>query len=343
MNIPNILTHYPIGQHTDYKPFGSGLINDTFLISTEKQQFILQKINKNVFKNPETIANNLRMAGEYLAKEHPEYIFIQPLQTLDKHDFVVADGEYWRLIPFVANSYSINEVTTKEQAFEAAKAFGRLTRNLHGLPIADFRATIPDFHHLSWRVEQFEEATVSASVERKTMAAEWIEKFGSRKDILDTYEHLISSPDCPIRLMHHDTKINNVLFDKTTNKAIAVCDLDTLMPGRIISDIGDMHRTYLCLLSEESTDFEAIKVRKIVYDAIMKGYLSELNDLLTETEKAHLHFGGVFMIYMQGIRFLADFLNNDVYYQIKYPLHNLNRAINQWRLLEEFEGLAPHK
>lgn len=339
MNITKILNQFPIGQLIDYKPFGSGLINHTFLISTDKNQFILQKINKNVFKQPEIIADNLRMAGEYLAEKHPDYLFIQPLQTIDKHDFVIEEGEYWRIMPFVANSYSINEVATETQAYEAAKAFGRLTRNLHGLPMEAFGASIPGFHHLSWRVEQFEEAIANATNERKAIAAEWIDKFSNRKDILQTYEQLVASPDCPLRLLHHDTKINNVLFDKSTHKAVAVCDLDTLMPGRIISDIGDMHRTYLCSLSEESTDFESINVRKPFYEAIIEGYLSELDAILTTTEKTHLHFGGVFMLYMQGIRFLADFLNNDVYYPTKHPLHNLHRAINQGRLLEAFEQL----
>jgi hypothetical protein len=133
--------------------------------------------------------------------------------------------------------------------------------------------------------------------------------------------------------MHHDTKINNVLLNKDTYEGICVCDLDTLMPGKIISDLGDMVRTYVCPVSEEERDFSLIVIRDEYYEALMQGYLAEIGGTLTKVEKEQLFFAGKFMIYMQGIRFLTDYLNGDVYYPIKYPAHNYDRAKNQLVLL----------
>lgn len=334
----SILAKFPInGELISIKPFGDGLINSTFLITTKFDRFILQKINLNVFKKPEIIANNLRLATDFLIKKAPDYLFTKPIRTIDNKPYAIINDDYWRLTKFIENSYSTNVIEHPNEAYEAAKAFGALTRNLNGVPTRDFSATIPDFHNLSFRFLQFQNAIEEATPERKTKAQELVENFLSQQHIVTTYEDLVQHPEMPVRIMHHDTKINNVLFDKTTRKAVAVCDLDTLMPGRSISDIGDMYRTYLCPVSEESTDYEHITIRKSIYEAIRSGYLSELGNVLTTTEKKYLDYGGEFMIFMQGIRFLADYLDGDNYYPVKHSEHNLNRATNQWILLRAFQ------
>ena len=173
-----------------------------------------------------------------------------------------------------------------------------------------------------------------AKEERKQFAEELVEQFLRHSDIAVTFEALKTDPEFSDRLMHHDTKINNVLLRKGSYEGICVCDLDTLMPGKIISDLGDMVRTYVCPVSEEERDFSQIQVREEYYEALMKGYLSEVGGTLSDTEKAHLFYAGKFMIYMQGIRFLTDYLNGDVYYPVKHPQHNYDRAMNQLTLLE---------
>ncbi len=248
---------------------------------------------------------------------------------------MVLDGGFWRLTPFVPNSGSINEATTPQQAYEAAQQFGLLARNLNGLDMSQFRATIPDFHNLSFRYRQFQEAVASASEERKQAAQELIAYFLDKSEIVETYESLHQNPDFPDRLMHHDTKINNVLLDRDTQRGLAVCDLDTLMPGKVISDLGDMVRTYVSPVSEESVEFEKVVVREEYYKALVEGYLSEMKEVLTETEKSAIFYSGLFLVYMQGIRFLADYLNADVYYPVKHPTHNLDRARNQMALLQD--------
>lgn len=323
-----------------FKPFGSGHINATFLLESiaTNHKFVLQKINVHVFTKPWVIAQNIGNTSKYLAKNHPEYLFIHQIKTKNEEDLALVDGDYWRLSPFIPNSYSINSVSEPEMAFEAGKAFGLLTKNLHHMPLDGLQPSIPGFHDLTWRYQQFEESLKNGNQERIQKVAEEIEFIKSQKHLVETYENIIGNSDYPTRMIHHDTKINNVLFDQNTHKNLCVCDLDTLMPGKIISDIGDMVRTYTCEESEESVNFEKIKVRTEYFEALMMGYLSQMKSLLTHAEKENLFFAGPFMIYMQGLRFLTDYLNNDVYYPIKYPDHNFHRAKNQRILLEDLLG-----
>ncbi len=153
--------------------------------------------------------------------------------------------------------------------------------------------------------------------------------------IADFFETIKANPNFKLRATHHDTKISNLLFDEH-DKGICVIDLDTLMPGYFISDLGDMFRTYLCAVSEEETDFSKLVVRPTIYKAIVKGYLKGAGNMLSKDEADQIYYAGLFMIYMQALRFLTDFINDDVYYGAKYPLHNFNRASNQIKLLEDY-------
>lgn len=335
IDFERILAAFDVFPLPEPRRFGSGHINATFLVEAEDgQKYVLQKINAAVFRI-EAIAKNLRLAARHLAHHHPDYLFVAPLPTVSGDEVFELGGDSWRLTPFVPNSCSINEATTPQQAYEASQQFGLLARNLDGLDMSKFEATIHDFHNLSFRYQQFQQALDQATDARKNAAQEVIEYFLNKKEIVATYESLLQDPDFPDRLMHHDTKINNVLLDADTQRGLAVCDLDTLMPGKIISDLGDMVRTYVSPVSEESTEFEKVVVREEYYRALVEGYLSEMKAVLTETEKSAIFFSGLFLVYMQGIRFLADYLNGDIYYPIKYPEHNLNRARNQMVLLQD--------
>lgn len=338
----NIVIVKAFGLHAadfEMQRFGSGHINNTFLLSgKDGSKYVLQKINTNVFKEPWVIARNQRLAADYLAKHSPDYLFITPIKTVDGEELFQFEEEYWRLIPFVEGSTSVDQADNPKQAYEAAKEFGKMARLLAGIDMSGFKATIPNFHNLTLRYSAFQDAIGTASEERKQAAEALIAGFLRYSDIAVTFEQLKTAPDFGDRVMHHDTKINNVLLRKGTYEGLCVCDLDTLMPGKIISDLGDMVRTYVCPVSEEEQDFSRITVRDEYYEALMKGYLSEVGSTLTETEKQHLFYAGQFMIYMQGIRFLTDYLNGDVYYPIKYPQHNFNRAQNQLTLLEALQA-----
>jgi len=339
-----IFSAYNLSQNKlDVELFGNGLINKTWRIKNSHDDYILQKINHTVFKHPEAIAANVRLLADYLAGTHPDFLFIKPIKTKTNEEIVHIHGKgYFRLCHYVKQSHTINAVEKKEQAYEAAKKFGQFTKLLSGFPIDKLRVTLPDFHNLSLRYQQFADALKNGNKERIQQSKELIDFIIENKKIVETYEHILQNPAFKLRVTHHDTKISNVLFDKN-DKGLCVIDLDTVMAGYFISDVGDMIRTYLSPVDEEEKDFSKIQIREEYFAAIWKGYMSEMSDELSTEEKNHFIYAGKFMIYMQAIRFLADYLNNDVYYGAKYEDQNFVRAGNQVmllrRLMEEEEKL----
>lgn len=320
------------------EPIGSGYINLTYKVSGPSV-YILQRINKNIFKQPDVIAKNLRIADDHLKKFHPDYLFPSPLRTADNKEMAYdAEGFPWRIFPYIKNSTTIDSVRTAEEAFSAASEFARLTRYLEGVDVNAFGATLERFHDLAWRYEQFETALANSPADRKKEAAEAITDCLHFKYLVDEYNDLVSGKSMKLRIMHNDTKINNILFDATTRKAICVIDIDTLMPGYFIYDVGDMIRTFVSPASEEEKDLDKIIFRKEIYDALVRGYRSQMDDMLTESELKLFHFAGMMMTYIMALRILADFLNGDVYYRITYRDQNLVRARNQLRLLRVLDN-----
>ena len=243
-------------------------------------------------------------------------------------------GFPWRLFPFIDNTYTIDSVETPEQAFSAAQEFARLTSVLNGVNVAEFQPTLERFHDLSWRYEQFDTALINSSTAKITEAKQCIALANRFAFLVDDYKTLINTGVLAPRIMHNDTKINNILFDRTSQKAVCVIDLDTLMPGYFIYDIGDMIRTFVSPVSEEEKDIDKIEVRKEILEALIAGYLSQMGNTLSDKEKTLIPFSGMMMTYIMALRMLTDYLNGDVYYQTSYPGQNLVRANNQFRLLE---------
>ena len=315
--------------------FGSGLINTTWKVLTSDSVYILQCINTNIFKSPQDIADNLRQLQTYLRATAPDYLFAAPLPALGGKFLVVDAGSYYRLLPFIKNSHTIDVVTTPEQAYEAAKQFGKFTRLLNDFDTKSLKYTLPDFHNLSLRMVQFKAALQTADDKRVSKAAKEIKSIISYEDIGKIYMSIIDDKEVPFRVIHHDTKINNVLFD-AEEKGMCVIDLDTVMPGYFISDVGDMMRTYLSPANEEEQDLDKIYIRQENIKAIYAGYMEEMGRILTDTEKELFFYAGEFMIYMQAVRFLTDYLNGDMYYLTTYPEQNLARAQNQLALLSKY-------
>lgn len=318
----------------DVRPFGSGHINRTYLArdTAGDAHYILQRINTYVFKRPQVIAKNHRLTWEHLSARHPDYVFPRALPTIYDGDLYVEGEDFWRLMPYVENTVTVDKADSPRQAFEAAQQFGRFAKLTSGIDLSAFEPTIVDFHNLSLRARQFDEAVENASDERKVRAGDLIDFLLGQNRITQHFENVIK-PALPDRLMHHDTKINNVLLRDGTFEGVCVIDLDTLMPGKIVSDLGDMVRTYVCPVPEDEPDVARVCVRDDFFAALVQGYLSEVRDALTPLEKEQIFFAGEFMVYMQALRFLADYLNGDVYYPVKYADHNLDRARNQATLL----------
>ena len=244
------------------------------------------------------------------------------------------------MFPFIQGSHTINVVSTPEQAYEAALQFGKFNRLLAGFDASKLYTTIPNFHNLSLRYSQFEDALKYGDVTRIRQAKELINALKAHHYILSDFEKIITTPSIKKRVMHHDTKISNVLFNDS-GKGIAIIDLDTVMGGYFISDVGDMMRTYLSSANEEVKDFSKIEVRDDFFKAIIQGYVSAMGDELSTDERGLIYYSGLFLVYMQAIRFLADYCNLDSYYGSTYEDQNLVRAGNQLCLLQQLEEKAP--
>lgn len=333
-SIRHILSNYNLEPGSfQLERIGSGHIHDTFKLSGPKS-FVLQRFNDKVFTRPDIVQRNIRLAADHLHAHHPDYLFVAPLAANNGETMIPDEhGHLWRIFDYVGHSYSIDEASTVEQAYLAASAFGRLGRLLSNCDVAGFLPTIDRFHDLAFRYRQFLDELNGAGPDRQKAAADEIADAMRHSFIVTEYETLISKGVLRQGIFHNDTKINNVLFSKDTDKVIAVVDLDTLMPGYFIYDLGDLVRTIVSPVSEEEKDACKIEFRPEFYRAIIEGYLSEMKDSLLPEERSYLSFAGQMMTYIMALRFLADFLRGDTYYNTTYPGQNLVRARNQFRLL----------
>jgi thiamine kinase-like enzyme len=334
----SILSFYNIDE-SEYsvKTFGDGLINHTWKIVAAGKEYLLQRINHRVFQQPADIMDNCSKLSDYFSRNHPEYLFVAPIINNTNHNYVV-DNEniYYRLFPFIKNSYSCNTVSKPALAYEAAKQFGKFTRLLTAFDARSLHITLPDFHNLMLRNQQFTSSLKTGNKKRIEESRETISFLETQKTLVETYEQVNKSPDFKLRVIHHDAKINNVLFDIGSDTGLCVIDLDTVMAGHFISDVGDMLRTYLSPASEEERDFSKVIIREEYFQQIVKGYLGEMRSALSTHELHYFTYAGKFAIYMQALRFLTDYLNDDVYYTVKYADQNLVRANNQCTLLKKF-------
>ncbi len=323
----------------DLAAFGNGLINKTYLLKdhTGSDDWILQEVNTAVFRHPELIAYNNYLAADHLRLHHPGYLFMSGRRTLQGKDLLI-DPELgaWRVFPFVQNSVSYDGAVTPAQAFSAAQQFGRLTHHLDGVYVGAFKVILPDFHDLARRYARFTGAADLAQLDRRAMAAEQCDMVVSHAHIVEEYRAAMADPAVRTRITHNDTKLNNVLFDRTTGEAICVVDLDTLMPGKALFDLGDMIRTFICPAKEDDPDPLHILIDADVFEQLVAGWCSEMGPLLSTQEKSLMYWSGQMLMYEQAIRFLTDFLENDVYYHFDRPEHNLDRAKNQLHLLEAY-------
>jgi hypothetical protein len=318
---------------------GEGLIHRTYKVSfTNSGPIVLQCINQTSFSQPENIINNYRLIQEYLRQKPGNRIPALLAARDGKYYWRDPEENFWRATEFINNSYAVTLPRNTEEVCAAAKCFARFTQALSGINTSRFDVIIPNFHNLAYRYQQFEDAVLTACQERLQKATHIISSIRSRHALVDFYNDVEkNNRDYPVRIMHHDCKISNVLFDKTSQSVICPVDLDTVMPGKYFSDMGDMIRTMTCTVEENSTAWEAIDIKADYYNAIISGYREGMGDSLSKAEQDNIHQSGLILTYMQCLRFIADFLNNDIYYKTLYPEHNLNRALNQLILLEKLE------
>lgn len=334
------------GEFYSCKPYGSGHIHSTYLLKTKLAEqfnkYILQKFNTSVFREPEKVLENIQKITSYLNKQSNENEGISYLSMIPagKGDYWYLDEKhnYWRCFQFIENTVTLDKVDNPGQAKEGAKAYGNFIVALSAFEPSEIHATIPDFHNICRRLNDLQNAVDTDKMSRKIQAVDEIIKVGAMNEIAT--EFLSVYDDLPIRVTHNDTKINNVLFDLETGKGLCVIDLDTVMPGTVLSDFGDMVRTFTSPSEEDERDLGKVMFRPEIFSALAEGFLEETAHILSPAEKNNLLLGGKLMIYMQAIRFLTDFLAGDIYYKTDYPEHNLVRTRNQLKL---FDSLMEHE
>lgn len=307
----------------------SGLINSTFVLNSKTNSYILQSINTNVFPNYEKGLENILTVGIWLKRKNYPYSFPLPI----KGQYLKVRNEVWRLMPYVKNSISYNRVSTLDQVKSAANCLGEFYHYLSDFNAENLSITLPHFHHGNSITKKFKEALLNGDNERLLSTKAIISEIEKELPILKKWDKICNT--LPKRIVHYDAKINNFLFDKKTDKVLALIDLDTLMPGCVLSDIGDMIRTYSNPVGEESKEIEKVVCNMVIINTIIKEFAKKVS--LEKKEKENLFFGGMAITFMQCVRFLTDYLNGDSYYKTSYKDQNLVRVKNQWALYKSLK------
>jgi thiamine kinase-like enzyme len=342
----NILEQFELTDRAvSVTPFGNGHINDTLKVTTDKgeEKYILQRINHHIFTNVDMLQNNIHKVTSHIRKKQEEKgeddIDRKVLTFLPAKDgkFYYFDGDsYWRVCLFIPRSKSYEEVTP-ELSCEAGKAFGNFQSMLADIPEGALGETIPNFHNMEFRLQQFRDAIKENAAGRLDEVTELVAEIEKRAKAMCIQEDLYREGKLKKRINHCDTKVNNVMFDED-GKALCVIDLDTVMPGFVLSDIGDFIRTGANTGAEDDENPDNITVDMDIFQAYTRGYMETAQSFLTPLEISLLPYGGRLLTYMQTVRFLTDYINGDTYYKTHRPKHNLHRTKAQFKLLQSLEA-----
>ena len=329
---------FPYSIVAEAKPFGNGHINNTYKVDLqgEKESYILQQINTDVFKDPQGIADTHSRLQEVIFKGEQPITIAKLIPTADGKNIYISDKDgAWRMTSFIDNSYTIDVVEKNWQAFEAGNAFGWFAKACNKLDANTFKESIKDFHRLSFRLRQLNEAIEADKAGRLESVQDMVDFYKKREASLSAIENLVDEGKIPLRVVHNDTKINNLLF--RGEKAAAVIDLDTVGPGILYYDYGDALRTSASSTEEDEKDLSKVHFKIESFRAFTNGYMGKVKTIVEEQEENLFYQAPVLMTYIMGIRFLADYLNGDVYYKTAHKEHNIDRSRVQLRLIESME------
>jgi aminoglycoside phosphotransferase (APT) family kinase protein len=319
------------------QPCGSGNIHDTYLLTFrtpagQERQGILQRLNHRVFARPDAVMRNIQAIAKHLQNtDYPPGALIPIPNAQGDTLYRDAQQHYWRAFPYFAHTYAPEHLPTPEEACEAARAYGLFLKALTSCPAETVEETIPHFHDPRHRWVAFEAAVAKDLVGRSGCVQAEVARLYEQRTVFEAIARLKETGQLPVRIVHNDTKAGNVLLSHHNGKAVAVIDWDTLMPGTVLSDFGDMVRTFAPDHYEDEPG--EVAVRPLALQALEEGFLEGIGSALTPAERQHLHLGARWIVAEQALRFLTDYLNGDTYYKIRYPEHNLVRARNQLSLL----------
>lgn len=341
-----IISQFDIqGEITTVSPLKIGHINDSFILRSntpEKGSYFLQKINHNIFKNVAGLQKNISIVTDHLrsklAAEGQSNIERKVLRLIPTKSgelfYKNSQGEYWRMYVNIENTHSY-DVISPELAFKAGESFGNFQCMLADIPHNDLIETIPDFHNMEFRLKQFREAVENNAAGRLAKTQFMVDEIEKRAWEMCAPERMFREGKLQKRINHCDTKVNNMLFDEN-EEPICIVDLDTVMPGFVLSDFGDFMRTAANTGAEDDENLENVGINLDIFKAYSEGYLSKAT-FLSDTELEYLAFGAKLLSYMQTVRFFTDYLNGDTYYKIQHPEHNMQRTLAQFALLKSQE------
>ncbi|MDA7646705.1 aminoglycoside phosphotransferase family protein [Akkermansiaceae bacterium] len=330
----------------------SGHINSTYLVEFgsddgSKNRYILQRINEAVFPDPKAVMRNVEVVTRHINWKvlrvkrdlSGQTLNLFPARGGRFHAEVERDG-IWRCYNFIEGCCTYDVVESPRQAYEAAKAFGSFQDLVSDIPLENIDETIPNFHNTPKRYENLMQTVAEDPLNRVEGVRKDLDFVRSNEGILSKLIDLRRSGVLPQRVTHNDTKINNVMIDSTTDKAVCVIDLDTVMPGLALYDFGDLVRTAVSPAAEDERDLSKVVVRMPIFQALVEGYLDGC-DCLCNAEIDNLAFSGKLITLETGIRFLTDYLLGDIYFKIAYDGQNLDRARTQFRLVQQLEYREP--
>ena len=345
----DILNQFAIrNEVADPEPLKIGFINESYVVRAKRpgeKSYFLQRINHHIFQNVEGLQQNIQKVTDHIRRKLQtagetdiERKVLELVPTKDgKLYYKTPEGNYWRVYVLIENATSQEKVTPKSAEL-TGEAFGRFQCQLADLPFDELCESIPNFHNIEFRLQQLDEAIAANPVGRKGYCADVIAAINKRREEMCLAELLFREGKLPKHINHCDTKVNNILFDEA-GRPICIVDLDTVMPGFVLSDFGDFMRTAANTGLEDDTNLDNIRVDLEIFEAYARGYLKQAT-FLTDLEKELLPYGCRLLSYMQTVRFFTDYLNGDTYYKIQYPEHNIVRTRAQLRLLEEQEKVA---
>ena len=344
--IDRIVTLFDIaGEVVKIAPVGSGWINDTYRVSTagDAPDYVLQRINHRVFqdvnllqRNIERVTSHIRRKLTEAGREDVERRVLRVVPTKDGKLYYFDGENYWRMMVFIAGSVT-HESITGPLAYLTGQAFGEFQSMLADIGEGALGETIPNFHNIEFRLEGFREVAARDPQGRLAGVRWMVDELLARADRMCLAQRLFRAGELPKRVTHCDTKVNNILFDEQ-DRPLCVIDLDTTMPGFVLSDFGDFIRTAANTGAEDDPDLDKVDVDMYIFRAFAKGYVESTASFLTPVERENLPYGAQLLTYMQTVRFLADYLDGDNYYKIKHPEHNWQRSKEQFKLLQSIEA-----
>lgn len=345
MNVEHLVHKFRItGAVEQVSAFGSGHINDTFRITNQQfdqPDYLLQRINHQVFKEVAIMMDNIRKVTEYIKARAENGCTLELIPTHGgQYYYLDTEGNYWRMYIFMNGLMAYDVAQTPEQIYEGAKTFGNFLTVLSDFPVGELSPTIPDFHNVIKRLEAFRAVVSGDKNSRVKLAIPEINYVRTIAGQMSTIEQLGNAGRIPLRVTHNDTKFNNVLLDE---QGIGRCviDLDTVMPGYVHYDFGDGIRTTVSNAAEDEAELDNIQVDVRRYRAFAEGYLEATHTILTATEIAYLPLSGAMMAFIMGLRFLTDFLAGDIYYKTHFDGQNLQRARAQLNLTRKLLARLP--